>query len=161
MIVGITGTPGTGKSAVSKILEEEYKVIHINELVKEMGFYDGVDEERDCLIADTEKINNYIQEKHKKLLENEVLIIEGHFSHLFNPDAVIVLKTDTSVLKKRLEEKGFNKPKIEENIEAEIMDVILVEATEVLKGLKLNIIDTTETSVKDVAKSIKEIIEGV
>ncbi len=159
MIVAITGTPGTGKSSASKMLEEKYRVLHINELIKEKGFFDGVDEQRDCLIADTEKITDYVHEKHKEMDEKEVLIIECHFSHLLNPDITIVLKTDTSVLIKRLEKKGFGKAKIEENIEAEIMDVILLEADDICKGLKLNIIDTTKISIEDVFESIRKIID--
>lgn len=159
MIVAITGTPGTGKSSVCELLEKEYPVIHVNELVKEKGFYVGVDDKRDCLIADTEKISEYIHANQKKMGENQVLIVESHLSHQLSPDLTIVLKADISVLKSRLEKKGFGKRKIEENIEAEIMDVILVEAVEICK--KINIIDTTEKSINDVFKSIKEIIEGV
>ncbi|MDY6965160.1 MAG: adenylate kinase family protein [Halobacteriota archaeon] len=157
MIVAVTGTPGTGKTSATRLLEDLYPVIHINELVKEKEFYVGVDEMRDCLIADTEKISEYVHGKHKEIEKDRVLIIECHYSHLLCPDITIVLKTDTSVLMGRLEAKGFGKHKMGENIEAEIMGVILVEAVEICKDV--NIIDTTKKSVEDVARSIKETIE--
>lgn len=158
MLVAITGTPGTGKTSVSELMEDEYSVIHINELVKEKEFNIGVDEERNCLIADTDKLTEYTHQLHEDMEDGEVMIVESHLSHLLDPDLTIVLKTDTSVLIDRLKAKGFDKSKIDENIEAEIMDVILVEATEVCKELK--VIDTTKRPPEDVYRSIRTIICG-
>ncbi|VUT26509.1 MAG: putative kinase [Candidatus Methanolliviera sp. GoM_oil] len=156
MLVAITGTPGTGKTSVSELMEAEYSVIHINELVKKKEFNIGTDEERDCLIADTDKLTEHIHSLHKNMRDGEVMIVESHLSHLLDPDLTIVLKTDTAVLIDRLKTKGFGKSKIDENIEAEIMDVILVESTEVCKEVK--VIDTTKRPPEDVYRSIRTII---
>ncbi|MDY6958463.1 MAG: adenylate kinase family protein [Halobacteriota archaeon] len=158
MIVAISGTPGTGKTTVSKLLENEYLVVHINELVEREEFNIGLDEERSCLIADTDKLTEYIQSLHKDFEEGKVLIIESHLSHLLGPDLTIVFKTDTSVLIDRLKAKGFGKRKIDENIEAEIMDVILVEATEACKEVR--VIDTTNRPPEHVYESVRRIISG-
>jgi len=49
MLIGLTGTPGTGKTSVSKLLETRrgWKVIYLNDLIKEEHLYSEVDEERD------------------------------------------------------------------------------------------------------------------
>ena len=39
MIIALTGTPGTGKTSISKILEKNsYKVVDLNKLVYEKDF---------------------------------------------------------------------------------------------------------------------------
>ncbi|MDY6930867.1 MAG: adenylate kinase family protein [Halobacteriota archaeon] len=158
MIVAISGTPGTGKTTVSKLLENEYHVIHINELVERDEFNLGLDEKRSCLIADTDKLTEYIHSFYEDMQEKKVLIVESHLSHLLDPDLTIVFKTDTSVLIDRLKAKGFGKSKIDENIEAEIMDVILVEATEISEEVR--VIDTTKRPPEDIYKKVRDIING-
>ncbi|MHC1566906.1 MAG: adenylate kinase family protein [Candidatus Syntropharchaeia archaeon] len=149
MKIALTGTPGTGKTSACRFLS--YNTLDINRLVEEKGFYKGFDEKRNCIIADIEKIKEYV----RNLKEN--VIMEGHFSHLLDPDMVIVLRTDPFVLKKRLEEKGFDKKKILENMEAEAIDVILIESLEECD--EVYEIDTTEKSVEEVARCIEKIIE--
>jgi len=50
--------------------------------------------------------------------------VEGHLSYYFEEaDLVIVLRAHPTILRKRLQDKGFNDAKIQENIEAEALDV--------------------------------------
>jgi adenylate kinase len=148
-MIALSGTPGTGKSTVGKILK--YPAIDLNELIREKKFY--LREEGGTLIADLKKLRRYFSGKRE---ENFILV--GHLSHLVNPETAIILRTDPRVLRKRLEKKGFSRKKIEENVLAEILDVILIEANESCKNVYE--IDTTEMKPSEVASCIEEIIAG-
>ena len=45
MIIAITGTPGTGKTSISKVLQENnYEVVDLNKVACENNFLIGKDE---------------------------------------------------------------------------------------------------------------------
>jgi len=154
MLVALTGTPGTGKTSVAKLLP--YKVVDINTLIKEEGLHLGVDEERGCLVADVEALEKRIEELISDD-DDDMVVLESHFSHQFAPLA-IVLRTAPHNLRERLEKRGYLEKKIRENLEAEALDVILVEAVEWCN--QVHEIDTTEQDPEKVADLIVKIIEG-
>jgi len=92
-----------------------------------------------------------------KLNSDEISILEGHFSHHF-ADWSIVLRLSPAMLKSRLEARGYSAPKIKENLEAEALDVILVEAVE--RCGRVDEIDTTGKSPMEVAELVARIIQG-
>ena len=71
---------------------------------------------------------------------------------------VIVLRLHPSLLRPRLKARGYSEAKIRENLEAEALDVILVEAVEMCR--RVDEIDTTGKSAAEVAGMIREIVEG-
>ncbi len=150
MQIALTGTPGTGKTTIAALLP--YKVIDINALVKG-GMNFGTDPERGCLEADMDALA-----KHLAWLDSdETQILEGHFSHHF-PDWSIVLRLSPAALKSRLEARGYSAEKIRENLEAEALDVILVEAVQFCH--RVDEIDTTGKSTLEVAELVARIIQG-
>ncbi len=150
MQIALTGTPGTGKTTVSRLLP--FRVIDINALVKS-GLNLGEDQERGCLNADMDALARHLEE----LDIDSICILEGHFSHHF-ADWSIVLRLEPAQLRFRLESRGYSSKKIQENLEAEALDVILVEAVEMCD--RVDEIDTTDKSPTDVAELINKIIEG-
>ncbi len=73
-----------------------------------------------------------------------MLVIDSHLSHYLPKEKVklcVICKCDVKELRKRLKKRGYAKAKIEENVEAEIMDVCLNEAKE--EGHRIKIIDTS------------------
>jgi adenylate kinase len=155
MIFAITGTPGTGKTSVCKALGLEF--MDLNKVIEEMGFYSGVDNERGCFIADLDKLNEYVKEE-KEEKRRELMVIESHLSHFLNPDVSIVLRANPFLLADRLKQKGFSTQKINENVEAETLDVILVEAVELCEIVYE--VDTSEKSIEEVASMVREIIDA-
>ena len=155
MLIAITGTPGTGKTSVckSKALGLEYVVVDMNRVIENQGFYTGIDRKRGCLIADLDKLEEYVRQKEQKLL-----VIEGHLAHLLNPNVTIVLRANPAVLTERLKQKGFPAQKIRENVEAETLDVILVEAVELCETVYE--VDTSGKRVEEVAAVVREIIDA-
>jgi adenylate kinase len=139
MILFITGTPGTGKSTVSGLLKEQLSIplIDLNQLVEDEGFYTGYHPEWGFKIVDLDALCHYCE----------------------GADLVIVLRAHPAILRKRLEDKGFNDAKIQENIEAEALDICAFEAFQI-HGDKANEIDTSHKNPQEVVDLIKKVING-
>jgi adenylate kinase len=146
----ITGTPGTGKTEISKELSKKlgWKLISINNLAEELNAYLGQDKERKAKILDMEKINDYLEE-----VEDDV-IIEGHTTHEVPCDIVVVLRCNPDVLEKRLKERYSDNPeKTRENLDAEILSVITSDAIE-----NNEVVYEIVTSEKSVDENVQEIV---
>ena len=159
MLIGLTGTPGTGKTSVSQFLEKrkDWQVIHLNDLIKGEHLYTEIDKERDTVIADMELVRQRLAEVIGGK-ENEVVILESHLAH-YIADIVIVLRVYPPELKMRLEARGYSGEKIGENFEAEALDVILVEASEWCE--KVFEVNTTGKSIEETGKDIEKIIDHI
>lgn len=156
--MGITGTPGTGKTAVTALLEKkrQYQVIHLNELIKKEKLYSEVDRSRDCVVADMDLVEKRVMELVNK--KYPATLIDSHLSH-YIADTVIVLRTKPDVLRERLAKRGYSSEKVEENLDAEALDVILVESVEWCD--RVFEIDTTDMSVEGTVASVEEIVESL
>ena len=162
MLIGLTGTPGTGKTSVCNVLKRRYgyRVIHLNDLIREENLHSGVDEVRDTLVVDMDKVSTRV---HQLVDANgsdsdEVTIIDSHMSH-YIADIVIVLRTSPDKLRKRLSNRDYPEAKISENVEAEALDVILVESVEWCD--KVFEINTTDAKVDDIVEEIDAIIRAL
>lgn len=154
MKIAITGTPGTGKSSVCERLKKRYPVIDLNKLIEDEKLYTGMDKERKTKIVDIDALVEHVAHLD---IENTT-VFEGHLAHYSPVDIVIVLRTSPSELRKRLSKKGFSEAKVKENVEAEALDVILVEAVE--RSDNVYEIDTSSKEVEEVAERIIDIIES-
>ncbi len=149
----LTGTPGTGKTQVADVLAEltGFALIGVNDVVGDDYLYI----EGESKVVDLELLSKKIN----GTLHGDS-IIEGHLAHylLEIKGIVIVLRTKPSELRKRLEKRGFSRGKVEENLEAEALDVILIESMELHD--EVYEIDTTGKEAEDVAASIHEVLNG-
>ena len=159
MLIGLTGTPGTGKTSVSKFLERKrhWKIIHLNEMIKEEHLYTEIDVERDAVIADMGLVRKRLEEIIGGK-ENEVIVLESHLAH-YIADIVIILRVCPPELERRLKARGYSEEKIRENIEAEALDVILVEAFEWCE--KVFEINTTGKSIEETGQDIEKIVDHI
>ena len=159
MIIALTGTPGTGKTSVSNILQEnDFEVVDLNKIAISNNFLIGEDEERDSKIVDVDTSNEYINENFK---EKDIVFIEGHLSHLLKDvDKVIILRCHPDELRKRLSQKRWKKRKVRENVEAEILDIILCETVDVHPEKNVFEIDTTNMDINSVTYLIMEILNN-
>lgn len=146
----LTGTPGTGKTTVSdKLKEEGFKIIRLTEFFEEHDIGEEVNGEREIRI-------NEMVEKLEEQSFSEDTVIEGHLSHHFPADICVVLRCQPDVLEERLSGRDYSDRKIEENVEAEKLDIVLSKAFQQQETVVE--VDTTEKSVKE---TVKEIIEKV
>ena len=127
----ITGTPGTGKSTLARLLAESQpqrlRHLNVSELVKEHGLHDGYDAEFDTYVLDDDRVCDFLE----PLMARGGAVVDFHSCDLFPErwfDLVLVLRSETAVLYERLERRGYAPRKLTENMECEIMQVVLEEA---------------------------------
>ncbi|KJA29275.1 hypothetical protein HYPSUDRAFT_32674 [Hypholoma sublateritium FD-334 SS-4] len=130
-VIVITGTPGTGKSTHAALLANESPVplrhINVSEWVKERELYEKYDEEWQTYTVDEDRLLDDLE----PLVAEGGLILDWHTCEAFPErwaDLVVVLRCDHTKLWERLEARGYPLKKIQENNEAEIMQVVLEEA---------------------------------
>ncbi len=151
MMIGLTGTPGTGKSTLSHELEERgYPVTHMVDTIK--PYIIDEDEERDTLVVD--------EEAWAREFCRVEGIVEGHLAQYLPCDRIIVLRCRPDVLARRLQKRGYSEKKIRENVEAEALDIILQETVERFRDDQIYEIDTTPCGLKDLADEAEKVIEG-
>jgi len=163
MLLLVTGTPGTGKSTLSKLLVEKLtgKLVEINQLVEDKKLYTGHDPEKGYLEVDLKALEKELQGIVTKCPEKDFwIVVEGHLSHYFpNAELVLVLRTNPQVLEKRLIRRGWGDAKINENLEAEALDVCTWEAFQI-HGENVQELDTTTINPEKAVKTVLEIIKG-
>lgn len=145
-VIIISGTPGTGKTALARLIEKRlrYERIDVNNLVAAKRLSEGYDKKRGCQIVDTDKLN-------KELIriigssKSKNLVIDSHLSHYLPPkyvDLCIVAKCSLKELKRRLDKRYKDKAKVRENLESEIFDICYNEAKEL--GHRVFVVDTSK-----------------
>jgi adenylate kinase len=145
----LTGTPGTGKTSISKLLNT--KVVHLSDYYEASS--EGKTNSGEWLI-DLDKMNNLVK-------EFDEVFYEGHTSQtLDNLDMVILLRCDPSILKDRLASRNYSEEKINENLEAEALNIIYDEALENVTADKIFQLDTTKQTPQESAKKLIEFING-
>lgn len=163
-LIIVTGTPGVGKTLISKALASKInaQVISISELVKKEKLYRGIDKKRRTLVADIEKVSKRINKIIHSASTN--LIIEGHFAADVVPpekvSIVFILRREPEELERILRERSYNEEKIRENIAAEILDVCLYDAIKAFGENKVCEINVTSRNVEDVVQEIIKIINS-
>lgn len=150
MKIGVTGTPGTGKSTVSKNLDG--KIVDLRDYLEENSL-GNVNEDGEIEVEIEELRGNPPEEP-----ENEDLIVEGHMAHYLDLDYFVVLRTRPDVLSERLQERDYSEEKVEENVEAEKLDVILSKAIQT--QAKVFEIDTTDRTVEETVEEVRSAIES-
>jgi adenylate kinase len=163
-VILITGTPGVGKTTVSRSLASRLDAVYISlaELVERERLISGVDKTRETLIADTDRVSKRMQ-RIIKSSECDV-IVDGHYAvdvvATKDVHMVFVLRRDPSELKSVMENRGFKERKLWENIAAEILDVCLWDAVSVCGSDKVCEIDVSGRRIEEVVKDIILMLEG-
>jgi adenylate kinase len=154
----ITGTPGTGKTTVSRLLATELRATYVNpkNLLRRRSRDYVYDKKRKTRIVSLARLHKMLYDKAKRAPRG--LVIDSHITPEIGPIPklvkAIVLRCDPVVLQRRLARKRWPKSKISENLQAEILDVCLWEAVQNY-GLKKTVeIDTTEKTPKHIVQLI-------
>jgi len=146
--IGVTGTPGTGKSTISKHLSG--KVVDIKGYMEENNL--GTKNENGEIEIGIEKLRKNTPEEP----QNQDLILEGHLAHFLDLDYCIVLRCNPEELRERLSKRDYTQTKIEENIESEKMDLILSQAVQ-----NQETVFEVDTSSRNVQEVVREVQEGI
>jgi len=151
--IAVTGTPGTGKTTATELVESSLALIHLNERIKQEGLRVDYDERRDSVVADMDAVEQWLADK-------QDAIIESHLSHQFDVDKVVVLRCHPEQLKSRLSDRDESTESIQENAESEALDIILAEAVSLHGEENVYEIDTTDRSPAEVARDIEAVGAG-
>lgn len=168
-VVALTGTPGSGKTTVARILREQgHAVLELARFVGDPRFDQGADEDREgTTIIDDEALDAHLRahlvDELGEAPEGPVFI-ESHFAHVLTfVDRVLVLRCRPSILQERLAKRGYSDEKIRENLEVEGMDLILQEAVQLRDGLQAQgrvlEIGEVDTSGRQVDETAREVLE--
>jgi len=143
----LTGTPGTGKTSLSKLL--------VKEVISLSDYYEEASESKN---ESGEWIVNI--DKLDLILKNiNCEIFEGNFSHkLARIEKIIILRCDPMILENRLKSRNYTKEKIKENLEAEAMGIIYSESLEYLGKENIIQIDNGNKTLKNTADIINKYI---
>jgi adenylate kinase len=153
VIIAITGTPGTGKSSTCEVLSRRgYAVLDLDEIARREGYIVGRDELRGSDEVDIDALRESLRVLAK------VAFLKGHYSHQMDVNMAIVLRCRPSVLRARLETRGWSPAKVRENVESEAIDGILQEAVGRLPFVFE--IDTTDATPSETAEVILAILQG-
>jgi adenylate kinase len=129
--VALTGTPGVGKTTLATVAATHgWQVVDVKAWARREGCVVGRDDLDEADVIDVDALAG----KTPPPRAGERLLYEGHVSHFLPVDVAWVLRLDPDVLRERLRARGYRPEKVEENTEAEALDLILQEAMERLDG---------------------------
>ncbi len=147
MLVALSGVPGVGKTSVGLELQNRGRcVMEVKDLAEAEGLIQG------------EEVDVGALAQRLPVSEDVTTILVGHFSHLLPVDLAIVLRCNPGVLRKRLEGQGWPPGKVRDNVEAEAVDYVTIEAVE--SGREVCEVDTTRQSIPQVADAVEGILAG-
>jgi adenylate kinase len=153
--VGLTGSPGTGKKTVGRILSKfsGLEFVSINDFAIENEFAKHLGIE---YVVDTRKLKGKIKTKDR--------IIAGHLLPYVVPnkdlDRVFVLRCSPRKLRERYLERGYPEEKIVENLEGEFIGLISSECAKIYTLNKIAEFDTTRVKPETVARRALDVVKG-
>jgi adenylate kinase len=157
-LIGITGTPGTGKKSMAPLVAKALGLdcIGLNDLARNYGLLDDSLDDGD---VDVQKFGRRLS---RDLQEPAVLF--GHLlSYVCNPDSmarVVVLRCEPAILKRRLMIRGYPHDKLIANVEAELIGLVASEAFHTFGNAKTFEVDSSRLSPDDTAQSAVAVIMG-
>jgi len=164
-VILVTGTPCVGKTSVAHLLTSKLNAFYVNltELALRENLVSGKDEERDSIIIDENRMRHKIREIVENCDKSEV-IVDGHYAVSVVPKEVttyvLVLRRDPVELRRFMEQNGFSKRKLWENLASEILDVCLCDALNVYENGKVCELDVSGKSVEEIVCEILDILNG-
>ncbi len=144
--VGLTGTPGTGKSSVARHLPSSWAPIEVGALALELGT--GRRRGRSGVVVDLPATS-----RRWRRSGSEHHLLVGHLAHLLPVRTVVLLRCHPIELARRLARArrgtGYDRA---ENVASEAVDVILTEC----RALRRRVleIDTTGRTPRQVAREL-------
>ncbi|HTW55673.1 MAG TPA: AAA family ATPase [Thermoplasmata archaeon] len=146
--VALTGTPGTGKSAVARALGARVRSIEVADLARSLG---AAQRRGRATIVDLPALRRRLR-RGRSLAAYDVVV--GHLAHLLPIDEAIVLRCHPTELGRRLARARRGTPaERRDNVVCEATDRVLIEA--VAAGRTVFEIDTTGRSVAQVARAVR------
>lgn len=100
----------------------------LREIIEDRGLFEYREEGTGELVVDPDVVRKYLEDA--TFTGEKDIVLEGHLSYLAPSDLCIVLRLNPDELGDRLRSRGYPEAKTRENMEAEGIGSILVEAIE-------------------------------
>jgi len=148
LIIAVSGTPGTGKSVFARALagKLDARLVDLNALIKRKKLFK--------LDVDGTRIANLrgMRAEFSRVIRgsSDPIVVEGLLAHLLPTKYlthVVVLRTRPKVLEERLRARKYSGTKLQDNLEAEALSIILWEAVQEHGTAKIYEIDTTRMGI--------------
>jgi len=155
-VVGVTGTPGTGKKSVAPLLAERLGrgCLGLNDFARSHGLVKGQEGEVDPLAL-------------KRALARELRGDMVVFGHLLpevlgksSVEKVVVLRCEPAVLKGRLRPRRYPAQQVVDNLEAELIGLTSADTFKTYGSRKTFEVDTTYTTPTEAASFVADVLRG-
>ena len=153
-IVGVTGSPGTGKKSVSPLVAARLHLqcLSVNDLARECGALTRPEGSVDV---------DLLRSRVLKMVTGPALV----YGHLLpyvlerrSIERVVVLRCAPEALKRRLAARGYQTRKIEDNVGAELIGVVSADAYGAFGSAKTFEFDTTRSTPMGAAERITRLM---
>lgn len=162
----ITGTPGTGKTTLARLLEDQlsqefpgkFELISLSKVILDQMLFKKWNKEFEVPEFDEDMVCDSLEPG----IHSGGKIIDFHSSGFFPKKwfhLIILLRSTNTNIYDRLTERGFPDKKLTENIEAEIFNVV---HDEVFESFPHNIIlEKNSNTVDEMQQNLEEILEVI
>lgn len=152
----VTGTPGVGKSTFCAALAQNLGLRHINvgQFAAERELMHSYDEKMDYHYLHEDAVLDALE----PIMTDGGVVIDHHSSDWFPErwiQLVVVLRASTHILFDRLAQRNYPDKKRNENMEAEIMQVVLDEAKESYPQVTL--FELVNDTLEDAERNLQQV----
>jgi adenylate kinase len=154
----VTGTPGTGKTTISKSLARQLHAnyLSLTQLVFDKKLHADFDRQRRTRVVDLDRARAWLKSSLHK--SKTITVLDTHISDAAPREYVwkiIVLRCNPILLEARLRRKRWAATKVRENVIAEILDSCYTTAIQYYGSKNICQLDTSRAGVrKNVAQCI-------
>jgi adenylate kinase len=152
--LGVTGTPGTGKKSVARLLAKR-RGLELLDIASALRAHGLVEEGGE---VDVEAARPVIL-----MMADQGRIVTGHLLPYIlrkgEVKRVAVLRCHPYVLIERLRDRGYGAKKVEQNVLAEALDLIYYDAVRAFGRRRVAQFDTTHKAPEQVADEIEAWLE--
>ncbi len=161
-VIAISGTPGVGKSTISRRISERLGIpwIDLSDAVIRNRLYVEFDDVRASYIIDEDRVRAYLEKLYR---EQGPFVLDSHYAeiaprHLL--EIIVVVRLSPLELIERLVNKGWSCSKVAENVEAELLSICTRNAIEEHGDEMVVEVDATGKSVGEIVNEILSIVFG-
>lgn len=163
----ITGTPGTGKTTLARLLEDQlnesiseskFEVISLGALINDNNLYKSWNAQFDVPEFDEDMVCDFIEAD----IRRGGKIVDFHSSGFFPPDwfdYIVLLRATNTNIYDRLLARGYTEHKVQENVQCEIFQVCKDETEDSYP--KDKIIELESNTVEDMETNVQRIVTVV